>query len=201
MSAFAYPWEALRGLHAFIREAGECLDEKEFVLLDRGIWAHRSARIDKTARLSAPCILGRETEVRHGAFIRGGVLVGDYCVVGNATELKNCILFDGAKAPHFNYVGDSILGFNAHLGAGSITSNVKSDKSLVVVKTKKERIATGLKKVGAFVGDFAEIGCNSVLNPGTIVGKNALIYPLSSVRGEVEANTLYKGENRVEKRR
>ena len=116
-------------------------------------------------------------------------------------ELKNCILFDGAKAPHFNYVGDSILGFNAHLGAGSITSNVKSDKSLVVVKTKKERIATGLKRVGAFVGDFAEIGCNSVLNPGTIVGKNALIYPLSSVRGEVEANTLYKGENRVEKRR
>ena len=201
LSCYEYPWEAWEGLGAFVRGLGNCLDEREYIQLARGVWLHRSARIDPLAHIDSPCIIGAGAEVRHGAYIRGGVLVGEKCVVGNSTELKNCILFNGAKAPHFNYVGDSILGFNAHLGAGSITSNVKSDESLVVVKSEEGEFATKRKKVGAFIGDFAEIGCNSVLNPGAVIGKRSIVYPLSSVRGFVEENCVFKSQNCVEKRR
>ena len=199
MSAYTYPWEALAGLKAFIRGLGNMLDKREYSEIAHEVWAHRSATIAPSACILAPCIIGAETEIRQGAFLRGGVLLGKNCVAGNSTEVKNSILFDGAKAPHFNYVGDSILGFNAHLGAGAITSNVKSDKSLIVVKCGDEEVKTGLKKVGAFVGDYAEIGCNSVLNPGTVIGKNAAVYPLSSVRSSVPHNSIYKNGKIVPK--
>ena len=199
LSAYAYPWEALKNLNAFLRSFGNALDKREYEEIDHNVWAHRTASLAPTACVLAPCIIGAETEIRHGAFIRGGVLIGKNCVVGNSTELKNTILFDGVKAPHFNYVGDSILGFNAHLGAGSITSNVKSDKSFVTVKCNHEVIETGLKKLGALVGDYVEIGCNSVLNPGSVIGRNATVYPLSSVRGMVAENTIYKNGKAVPK--
>ena len=199
MSAYTYPWEALAGLKAFIRGLGQSLDKREYGEIAHEVWAHRSATIAPSACIIAPCIIGAETEIRQGAFLRGGVLLGKNCVVGNSTELKNSILFDGAKAPHFNYVGDSILGFNAHLGAGAITSNVKSDKSFITIKSEAEALQTNLKKVGAFVGDFAEIGCNSVLNPGTVIGKNATVYPLSSVRGTIPHHTIYKKEKIIKK--
>lgn len=199
LSAYTYPWEALSGLKAFIRGLGNALDKTDYQEITHGVWTHRSARIAPSAFIAAPCIIGAGTEIRHGAFIRGGVLIGKNCVVGNSTELKNSILFDAAKAPHFNYVGDSILGFNAHLGAGSITSNVKSDKSFVTVRCENEIIETGLKKLGAMLGDYAEIGCNSVLNPGSVIGKNATVYPLSSVRGIVAENTIYKNGSAVAK--
>ena len=201
LSCYDYPWEALEGFGAFIRGLGNYLDTEEYFSPSRGVWLHRTVEIDPTARIDSPCILGAGTKVRHGAFIRGNVLVGENCVIGNSTELKNSILFDGAKAPHFNYVGDSILGFNAHLGAGAITSNVRSDGGLVTVKCGEKRMDTGRRKVGAFVGDFAEIGCNSVLNPGTVIGKNTMVYPLSSVRGSVAENCIYKSCDCVEKRR
>ena len=199
LSAYTYPWEALAGLKAFIRGLGQSLDKREYGEIAHEVWAHRSATIAPSACIIAPCIIGAETEIRQGAFLRGGVLLGKNCVVGNSTELKNSILFDGAKAPHFNYVGDSILGFNAHLGAGAITSNVKSDKSFITIKSEAEALQTNLKKVGAFVGDFAEIGCNSVLNPGTVIGKNATVYPLSSVRGTIPHHTIYKKEKIIKK--
>ena len=191
LSRFTYPWEALSGISEFILSLGETLGG-EYTQVSPQVWVHQSAKIAPTAYLGAPCIIGPETEVRHCAFIRGSALVGRGCVVGNSVELKNVILFDKVETPHYNYVGDSILGFKAHMGAGSITSNVKGDRLPVTVRCGEESVATGLKKVGAMLGDYAEIGCNSVLNPGTIVGRRAQVYPLSSVRGTVPENSIYK---------
>ena len=193
---FTYPWEALGGIKETIIKIGNTLNKNEYAEVSENVWVHKSAKIAPTAYLGAPCIIGENTEVRHCAFIRGSALVGKGCVVGNSTELKNVILFDGVQVPHYNYVGDSILGHKSHMGAGSITSNVKSDKSLVVVKGEKE-IATGLKKFGAMLGDFVEVGCNSVLNPGTVIGKNTNVYPLSCVRGVVPADSIYKSGGRI----
>ena len=192
LSAYDYPWEGLAGLKEFLRGFGTTLPSQEYDELDHGVWVHKTARVAPTACLLPPCIVGANTEIRHGAYLRGGVLVGENCVVGNSTEIKNSILFDGAKAPHFNYVGDSILGFNAHLGAGCVLSNVKSDRSPITVRKGEESLQTGLQKLGAIVGDYAEIGCNSVLNPGSVVGKRATVYPLSSVRGFVPENCIWK---------
>lgn len=193
---FTYPWEALSGIKDIIIKIGNSLDESEYTEVSENVWVHKSAKIAPTAFLGVPCIIGEGTEVRHCAFIRGSALVGKDCVVGNSTELKNVILFDGVQVPHYNYVGDSILGHKSHMGAGSITSNVKSDKSLVVVKGEKP-IATGLKKFGAMLGDYVEVGCNSVLNPGTVIGKNTNVYPLSCVRGVVPADSIYKSGGKV----
>lgn len=190
LGSFMYPWEALGGIKMLIVEIGSKLGE-EYTEVAPQVWVHKTAKVAPTAFLGAPCIIGENTEVRHGAFIRGSALVGDGCVVGNSVELKNVILFDGVQVPHYNYVGDSILGYKAHMGAGSITSNVKSDKSLVVIHGDTE-IPTGIKKVGAMLGDFVEVGCNSVLNPGTVIGKCANVYPLSCVRGVIPENSIYK---------
>jgi len=200
LSQFTYPWEALDGIKDLIIRLGEKLGD-EYQQVSPQVWVHRTAQVAPTAYLGAPCIIGPETEVRHCAFIRGSALVGAGCVVGNSAELKNVILFDGVQTPHYNYVGDSILGYKAHMGAGSITSNVKGDKSLVTVRMGDEAVATGLKKMGAMLGDFAEIGCNSVLNPGTIVGRNAQVYPLSSVRGTVPASHIWKRDGVVVEKR
>ena len=197
LSRFTYPWEALAGLKDFIIELGQTLDLEEFTEVSSQVWVAKSAVVAPTAYLGAPCIVGPETEIRHCAFVRGSALVGRGCVVGNSVELKNVILFDKVQVPHYNYVGDSILGYMAHMGAGSITSNVKSDKSLVVVRQGVEVTQTGLKKFGAMLGDRAEIGCNSVLNPGTVVGRDATVYPLSCVRGTVPENHIYKTCNVV----
>ena len=191
LEGFEYPWQALAGIKNLILTLGPVLG-KEYTEREPGIWVHKTAKIAPTAFLGAPCIIGADTEVRHCAFIRGSALVGEKCVVGNSVELKNVILFDGVQVPHFNYVGDSILGCKAHMGAGAVTSNVKSDKTLVVVKNGEERIETGLKKFGAMLGDHVEVGCNSVLNPGTVVGKNSNIYPTSCVRGVVPADSIWK---------
>ena len=196
LKKFTYPWEALSGIGEMIFTLGETLPEDAFLQPYPGVWVHRTASIAPTAHLGAPCIIGAGTEVRHGAFIRGAALVGEDCVVGNSVELKNVILFDGVQVPHYNYVGDSILGYKAHMGAGSVTSNVKSDKSLVTIHTQPP-IPTGIKKVGAMLGDFVEVGCNSVLNPGTVVGRNASVYPGSSVRGIVPANSIYKSKDSI----
>ena len=190
LAGFTYPWEALKGIKELILTLGPRLGE-EYEEVAETVWVHKQAKIAPTAFLGAPCIIGPGTEVRHCAFIRGSALVGENCVVGNSVELKNVILFDGVQTPHYNYVGDSILGYKAHMGAGSVTSNVKSDKTLVVVHGE-ENIPTGLKKMGAMLGDFVEVGCNSVLNPGTVVGRNSNVYPLSCVRGVVPANSIYK---------
>ena len=187
---FTYPWEALSGIKNLILELGKTLGDDYTEVSDQ-VWVHKTAKVFPSAYLGAPCIIGPDTEVRHCAFIRGAALVGAGCVVGNSVELKNVILFDKVQVPHFNYVGDSILGYKAHMGAGSVTSNVKSDKSLVVVHTDPE-IPTGLKKFGAMLGDGVEVGCNSVLNPGTVVGKYSSIYPVSCVRGVVPADSIYK---------
>ena len=192
LSAFDCPWEALAGIKEMIREQGARLDPTQYREVSPEVWVHVSAVVAPTAYLGAPCIIGAETEVRHGAFIRGAALVGDHCVVGNSVELKNVILFDRVQTPHYNYVGDSILGYKSHMGAGSITSNVKSDKRPVVVHDGGENIETGLKKFGAMLGDGVEVGCNSVLNPGTVIGRNGNIYPLSCVRGVVPANSIWK---------
>lgn len=194
LNSYTYPWEVLKGIAPMIEALGLSLPAEDFLQVQERVWVHRTAQIAPTAYLGAPCIIGANTEVRHGAFIRGAALVGDNCVVGNSVELKNVILFDGVQVPHYNYVGDSILGYKAHMGAGSVTSNVKSDKSLVTVHTQPP-IPTGIKKVGAMVGDNVEIGCNSVLNPGTVVGKNSNIYPLSCVRGVIPANSIYKSRD------
>ena len=190
LGSFMYPWEALGGIKMLIVELGSKLGE-EYTEVAPQVWVHKTAKVATTAFLGAPCIIGENTEVRHGAFIRGSALVGDGCVVGNSVELKNVILFDGVQVPHYNYVGDSILGYKAHMGAGSITSNVKSDKSLVVIHGDTE-IPAGIKKVGAMLGDFVEVGCNSVLNPGTVIGKCANVYPRSCVRGVIPENSIYK---------
>ena len=190
LAGFTYPWEALKGIKDMILALGETLGE-EYTEVSEHVWVHQSAQIAPTAYLGAPCIIGAGTEVRHCAFIRGAALVGENCVVGNSVELKNVILFDEVQTPHYNYVGDSILGYKAHMGAGSVTSNVKSDKTLVVIHGEAP-MATNLRKVGAMLGDYVEVGCNSVLNPGTVVGRNSNIYPLSCVRGVVPANSIYK---------
>ena len=200
LTQFTYPWEALKGISGLIVRLGENLGD-DYVQREPQVWVHKTAKVAPTAFLGAPCIIGPETEVRHCAFIRGSALVGAGCVVGNSAELKNVILFDGVQTPHYNYVGDSILGYKAHMGAGSITSNVKGDKTLITVRMGEEAIATGLKKIGAMLGDHAEIGCNSVLNPGTIIGRNAQVYPLSSVRGTVPANCIRKQDGTVVEKR
>ncbi len=192
LSQFTYPWEALSGLKNFIIGLGKSLDKEEYDEVSENVWVAKSAEVAPTAFLGAPCIIGPHTEVRHCAFVRGSALVGANCVVGNSVELKNVILFDNVQTPHYNYVGDSILGYKSHMGAGSITSNVKSDKTLVVVHNGSENIETGLKKFGAMLGDYVEVGCNSVLNPGTVIGTNTNIYPLSCVRGVIPAGSIYK---------
>ena len=191
LSGFDYPWQALKGIQHLILELGPQLGE-DYAEVSPTVWVHKTATVAPTAFLGAPCIIGANTEVRHCAFIRGSALVGDGCVVGNSVELKNVILFDGVQVPHYNYVGDSILGYMSHMGAGSLTSNVKSDKTLVVVKNGSEQFPTGLKKFGAILGDYVEVGCNSVLNPGTVVGRNSNIYPTSCVRGVVPENSIWK---------
>lgn len=192
LSAFRYPWEALDGIKQMILDLGEKLPVDEYEQRAEGVWVNKMAKVFPSAYLGAPCIIGPETEVRHCAFIRGSALVGANCVVGNSVELKNVILFDNVQVPHYNYVGDSILGYKSHMGAGSITSNVKSDKSLVVIRNGEERIETGRKKIGAILGDYVEVGCNSVLNPGTIIGRNSNVYPVSCVRGIVPENRIWK---------
>ncbi len=189
---FTYPWEALDGIGALIAALGPQLDPAEYQQVSEGVWVARSATVAPTAYLGKNCIIGKNTEVRHGAFVRGNALVGEDCVVGNSVELKNVILFDHVQTPHYNYVGDSILGYYSHMGAGSITSNVKSDKTLVVVKAGEQRWETGRKKFGAMLGDHVEVGCNSVLNPGTVIGRGSHIYPLSCVRGVVPPKSIYK---------
>ncbi len=191
LSRFTYPWEALDGIKALILAIGPALGE-DYEERAPQVWVHKTAKVFPSAYLGAPCIIGPETEVRHCAFIRGSALVGANCVVGNSVELKNVILFDNVQTPHYNYVGDSILGYRSHMGAGSITSNVKSDKTPVVVKDWDTHIETGRKKFGAILGDRVEVGCNSVLNPGTVIGRNSHIYPVSCVRGAVPANSIYK---------
>lgn len=193
-----YPWEALAGLGDFILELGKTLSLEEYELRSETVWVHKTAKIYPNNYIAGPCIIGPNTEVRPGAFIRGKALVGADCVVGNSTELKNVILFDHVQVPHYNYVGDSILGYYSHMGAGSITSNVKQDKTPVTVRMGEDRVETGLKKFGAMLGDHVEIGCNSVLNPGTVVGRNSRVYPLSSVRGFVPAGHIFKQGELVE---
>ena len=191
LSGFQYPWEALAGIGDLIRELGPKLGE-EYVEYAPQVWVHKTVEIAPTAYIGSPTILGPRTEVKHCAYIRENSLVGEGCVIGNSVELKNVILFDGVQVPHFNYVGDSILGYKAHMGAGAVTSNVKSDMSLVTINLGDRRLPTGRKKCGAMLGDFAEIGCNSVLNPGTVVGKHSNVYPLSSVRGVVPPEHIWK---------
>ena len=191
LAGFQYPWEALAGIKDLIIRLGMALGD-DYDQPTPQVWVHKTAVVAPTAFLGAPCIIGPGTEVRHCAFIRGSALVGENCVVGNSVELKNVILFDNVQVPHYNYVGDSILGYRSHMGAGSLTSNVKSDKTLVVIKSKEEAIPTERKKVGAMVGDFVEVGCNSVLNPGTVIGRHSNIYPTSCVRGVVPANSIFK---------
>lgn len=196
LSAFVYPWDALKGIGDLICRLGETLNKDDYIEPAPQVWIHRSAKVAPTAYIGAPCIIGANTEVRHCAFVRGSALVGENCVVGNSTELKNVILFDNVQVPHYNYVGDSILGYKAHMGAGSITSNVKSDKTPVTVHCQIP-IETGIKKVGAMLGDHVEIGCNSVLNPGTVVGRNSSVYPTSCVRGVIPANSIYKKNDEI----
>ena len=198
---FTYPWEALKGIKDEIIHLGESLDKAQYTEVAPQVWVHVTATVAPTAYLGAPCIIGAKTEVRHCAFVRGSALVGESCVVGNSVELKNVIIFDDVQVPHYNYVGDSILGYKSHMGAGSITSNVKSDKTLVTVRSADEAIETGLKKMGAMLGDLVEVGCNSVLNPGTVIGKDTQVYPLSSVRGVIPARHIYKSSNDIIEKR
>lgn len=192
LESVEYPWEALPKIGEFILKLGASLSPDEYELRGENVWVAKSAKVFDSAYLHGPCIIGPDTEVRQCAFVRGNALVGAGCVVGNSTELKNVILFDNVQVPHYNYVGDSILGFKSHMGAGSITSNVKSDKTLVTIHADAECIETGLKKMGAMLGDHVEVGCNSVLNPGTVIGRNTNVYPLSMVRGFIAPNSIYK---------
>ena len=193
----SYPFEALPKIGSFIKELGLKLDKELYEQKGEFIWIAKSAKVAPTASITGPCIIGENTEVRHCAFIRGNALIGNDCVVGNSTELKNVVLMGKVQVPHYNYVGDSILGYGSHMGAGSITSNVKSDKTLVTIKMDDKRIETGLKKFGAILGDYVEVGCGSVLNPGTVIGSHTNIYPLSSVRGFIPANSIYKKAGEV----
>ncbi len=195
-----YPWEALPKIGDFIRKLGETLSQEEYEKVGEDVWIARSAKVFPSAYIHGPAIIGKEAEVRHCAFIRGNALVGEGAVVGNSTELKNVVLFHNVQVPHYNYVGDSILGYQAHMGAGSITSNVKSDKKLVCVHTPEGDIETGIKKFGAMIGDGVEVGCGSILNPGTVVGRESNIYPLSSVRGVVSEHSIYKKQGEVVKK-
>lgn len=196
-----YPFEALGKIGDYIKKIGPALDTAVYEQKGENIWIARSAKVAPSASITGPCIIGERTEVRHCAFIRGNALVGDDCVVGNSTELKNVVLIGTVQVPHYNYVGDSILGFHSHMGAGSITSNVKSDKTLVVIKSGDEELPTGLKKMGAILGDYVEVGCGSVLNPGTVIGKNTNIYPLSMVRGVIPENSIYKKSGEIAQKR
>ena len=196
LAQFEYPWQALAGIKNLILTLGKALGE-EYTEISPEVWVHSTAKVAPTAYIGSPCIIGANTEVRHCAFIRGSALVGENCVVGNSVELKNVIIFDNVQVPHYNYVGDSILGYRSHMGAGSVTSNVKSDKSLVVIKSADVQIPTGIKKVGAMLGDYVEVGCNSVLNPGTVIGRHSNVYPTSCVRGVVPANSIWKNNGTV----
>ena len=201
LEGITYPWEALPKIHDFIISLGEKLPKEIFEERGEHIWIAKSAKVAPTACLNGPLIVDEEAEIRHCAFVRGSAIVGKGAVVGNSTELKNVILFNKVQVPHYNYVGDSILGFKAHMGAGSITSNVKSDKTLVVVKGVGISVETGLKKMGAMLGDYVEVGCNSVLNPGTVVGRNTNIYPTSMVRGVIPADSIYKKASEIAEKR
>ena len=200
LSQFTYPWEALAGISDFIKELGPTLDPEIYEKRGEDIWVAKNAKVAPTACLNGPLIIDEEAEVRHCAFVRGNAIVGKGAVVGNSTELKNVVLFNKVQVPHYNYVGDSVVGFKSHMGAGSITSNVKSDKTLVVVKNGEEKIETGLKKMGAMLGDHVEVGCNSVLNPGTVIGRNSNVYPTSCVRGVIPAGHIFKRPGDVVKK-
>ena len=199
LKQFEYPWQALKGIKNLILELGPKLGE-EYTEVSPSVWVHQTAVVAPTAFIGGPAIIGANTEVRHCAYIRENALVGENCVVGNSVELKNVILFDNVQVPHFNYAGDSILGYKSHMGAGAVTSNVKSDQTLVTVKNGGERIETGLKKFGAMLGDYVEVGCNSVLNPGTVVGRHSNVYPTSCVRGVVPENSIWKNDGRIVKK-
>ncbi len=200
LSEFTYPWEALKGISDMIIEIGKGLSD-DYEKVSENVWVHKTAKVFPSAYLGAPCIIGPNTEVRHCAFVRGSALVGADCVVGNSVELKNVILFDKVQVPHYNYVGDSILGYFSHMGAGSITSNVKSDKKPVTVHNGTEKIETGLKKFGAMLGDHVEVGCNAVCNPGTVIGRNSNVYPTTSVRGVVPRNSILKTSGEIVEKR
>ena len=203
MEKYTYPWEVLPHIGEYILELGKDIDENhadEYIKRGDDVWIHKTATVFDSAYIHGPAIIGAETEVRQCAFVRGNALVGKGCVVGNSTELKNVIIFDNVQVPHYNYVGDSILGFKSHMGAGSITSNVKSDKTLVIVKDGEEKIETGLKKFGAMLGDHVEVGCNSVLNPGTVIGRESSVYPTSCVRGVIPAGHIFKDKDNIVKR-
>ena len=195
--SYEYPWEILPHIGDFILRIGKELPKDKYDSPAEGIWIAKSASVSPSATIGAPCIIGENTEIRQAAFIRGKALIGDGCVIGNSVEIKNSIIFDGCQVPHFNYVGDSILGYKAHMGAGSITSNVKSDKTPIKISFGNEKIETGLRKIGAILGDFTEIGCNSVLNPGVVIGKSTNVYPLQSVRGYVPPNSIYKANGNI----
>lgn len=192
-----FPWEVLPLIKDFIKTLGESLSEEEYEHPAEDIWIAKTASVAKTASISGPCIIGKNTEVRHCAFIRGSAIVGENCVVGNSTELKNVLLFNNVQVPHYNYVGDSILGYKSHMGAGSITSNVKSDKTKVSIRYQGDMVHTGLKKMGAILGNYVEVGCNSVLNPGSIIGSNTTIYPVSMVRGFIPKGSIYKKQGEI----
>jgi NDP-sugar pyrophosphorylase family protein len=192
LEKFTYPWEALGSIHDLILEIGKSLPEDRYEKRGEDVWIARSAEVFDSVYIHGACIIGEETEVRHCAFIRGDALVGDHCVVGNSVELKNVIIFNNAEVPHYNYVGDSILGYHAHMGAGSITSNIKADRTNIVIKGKEKSYETGRRKIGAILGDWVEVGCNAVLNPGTVVGKHSMIYPTSCIRGIVPSETIVK---------
>ena len=196
LSLKEFPWEILTEIKSIILTIGEKLGD-EYERISENVWVHKTAKIAPTAYIGSPCIIGEDTEVRHCAFIRGSALIGKNCVIGNSTEVKNSILFDNVQVPHYNYVGDSVLGYKSHLGAGAVTSNVKSDRTVVKVKNGEKIIDTKLKKFGAMVGDNVEVGCNSVLNPGTVIGRNCRVYPLSRVRGVVKGNSIFKSEDNI----
>lgn len=197
LEKYTYPWEALDGIGAYIVELGKSLPKEEYNQIGENVWIHKSAKVYNSAYVGENCIIGEGAEIRHCSFIRKNAIIGKNAVVGNSTELKNTILFNNSQVPHYNYVGDSILGYKAHMGAGSIISNLKSDKTLITIKNGKEKIETGIRKIGAMLGDNVEVGCGSVLNPGTIIGKNTNIYPLSSVRGVIPKNSIYKNKNEI----
>ena len=194
---YTYPWEVLPHIEEYIKAIGEKLNKEEYTKLENNVWVHKTAKVYDSAYIGENCIICKDSEIRHCAFIRKNAIIGEGAVVGNSTELKNVILFNKVQVPHYNYVGDSILGYKSHMGAGSITSNVKSDKKLITIKNGEKHLETGIKKIGAMLGDNVEVGCGSILNPGTIIGKNTNIYPLSSVRGVIKENSIYKNKNEI----
>ena len=197
LEKYVYPWEVLPYISEYILELGKSLPDEEYKKVGENVWIHKSAKVYESAFINGPAIICANAEIRHCAFIRGNAIVGEGTTVGNSTELKNVILFNQVETPHYNYVGDSILGYKAHMGAGSITSNIKSDRKNIIIRNKSEQIETGMRKIGTMLGDNVEVGCNTVLNPGSIVGKNTNIYPLSAVRGVIQANSVYKNKNEV----